>query len=90
MVSRFLNDFFRTALLSITIYATKQEIDQYRYRLGLIRITEIGKEQAMMEMIKNEYFTNLHEISTDIVQMHMQWIRSSGTSNTHSTAMLII
>jgi hypothetical protein len=28
-----------------TVYATKQEIDQYLYRLGLIRITEIGEAQ---------------------------------------------
>jgi hypothetical protein len=55
----------------ITIHATKQEIDQYLYRLGLIRITEIGEAQAMMEMLKNEYLTNLHEISTDIVRMYM-------------------
>jgi hypothetical protein len=66
----------------ITIYATRQEIDQYQYRLGLIRITEIGglgliriteigEAQAMMEMVKNEYLTNLHEISTDIVRMHI-------------------
>ncbi len=25
----------------------------------------------MMEMVNNEYLTNLHEISTDIVRMHM-------------------
>jgi hypothetical protein len=37
----------------------------------LIRITEIGEAQAMMEMVKNEYLTNLHEISTDIVRMHI-------------------
>ncbi len=55
----------------ITKYATKQEINQYWYRLGLICITEIGEAQAMMEMNKNEYLTSLQEISTDIVQMHM-------------------
>jgi hypothetical protein len=43
----------------ITIYATKQKIDQYRYCLGLIRITEIEEAQAIMEMVKNEYFINL-------------------------------
>jgi hypothetical protein len=37
----------------------------------LICITEIGEAQAMMEMNKNEYLTSLQEISTDIVQMHM-------------------
>ncbi len=55
----------------ITIYSTKQEIGQYRYRLGLIRMTKIGEAQAMMEMFKNEYLNNLHEISTDIVRMQM-------------------
>jgi hypothetical protein len=55
----------------ITIYATKQEIDEYQYCLGLIRITEIREEQAMMEMVKNECLTNLHDISTDIERMQM-------------------
>ncbi len=41
----------------ITIYATKQEIDQYR--VGLVRLTEIAEAQAMMEMVKNENLTNL-------------------------------
>jgi hypothetical protein len=47
----------------IRIYATKQGIDQYRYRLGLIRIRiiEIGEAQVMMEMIKNDYLTNLQK-----------------------------
>jgi hypothetical protein len=46
----------------ITIYATKQEIDQCKYRLGSIRKIEIEEAQTMMEMIKNEYLTNLQEI----------------------------
>jgi hypothetical protein len=58
-------------LESITINATKQEIDQYGYRLGLICITEIGEAQATMEMIKNIFITNLQEINTGIVRMHM-------------------
>jgi hypothetical protein len=37
----------------------------------LIRITEIGEVQAMMELVTHEYLNNLHEISTDIVRMHM-------------------
>jgi hypothetical protein len=41
----------RYPLEPITIYATKQEINQYQCRLGLISITEIGEEQTMMEMI---------------------------------------
>jgi hypothetical protein len=32
----------------IKIYAIKQEIDEYHYRLGTIYITEIGESQAMM------------------------------------------
>jgi hypothetical protein len=36
-------------LTPITIYATKQEINQYRHRFSLIRITEIGEAQAIME-----------------------------------------
>ncbi len=55
----------------IKIYATKHEIVQYKYRLGLIRITEIEEVQTMMEMNKKEYHTNLQEISTDIERMHM-------------------
>ncbi len=51
-------------LKPITIYATKQEIYQYWYRLGLIRISEIREAQAMMGMVEIEYLTNLHEIST--------------------------
>jgi hypothetical protein len=58
-------------LTRITMYATKQEIDQYRYHRGLIRITEIGEAQAMMEMVKNQCLTNLHDVSTDIERMHM-------------------
>ena len=60
----------RYSLEPITIYASKQESNQYRYRLSLIRLTKIGEGQAMMEMII-EYLTNLQEISTDIVLMHM-------------------
>ncbi len=46
----------------IRIYATKKEIDEYHYRLGLIRITEIGESQATMEMVKNKYLTNPQDI----------------------------
>ncbi len=74
-------------LTPISTYATKQEIDQYLYHLGLVRMTEIGEVQAMMEVVKNEYLNNLHDVSTDIARMHL--IQSSGTSTTFSTAMLI-
>jgi hypothetical protein len=57
--------------IPFTIYATKQEIDPYWYRCGLIRITEIGEAQVMMEMVKNQYLTNLYAVSTDIERMHM-------------------
>jgi hypothetical protein len=50
----------------IKIYITKQGIDQYRYRLGLNRVTEIREAQTMMEMIKTYNLSNLQEISTDI------------------------
>ncbi len=47
----------KNPLTPITIYVTKQEIDQYLYRFGLIRITEIG-EAHEMEVVKNEYLNN--------------------------------
>ncbi len=53
-------------LIPITIYATTQEIDQYRYFFGLIRITEMGEAQAMIAVVKNEYLNILHDVSTDI------------------------
>ncbi len=45
----------------------------YNYRLGIINITEIGKTQAMMEMVRYEYIYNLEKISADIMiaRMHM-------------------
>jgi hypothetical protein len=55
----------------IRIHATRPVIDQHSYRLGLILITEIGESKARMEMIKSQYLTNLHDISTDIECMHM-------------------
>jgi hypothetical protein len=58
-------------LSSITIYATKQEVEQYKDHLDSIIITEIGEAQAMMEMVRHEYIGNLQNISTDIMRMHM-------------------
>jgi hypothetical protein len=58
-------------LSPITIYETKQEVQQYQDRLDFINITEIGEAQAMMEMIRHEYIGNLQHASTDIVIMHM-------------------
>ena len=55
----------------ITIYATKQEVEQNQDRLDYINITKIGEAQAMMEMVRHEYIGNLQHVSTDIVQMHM-------------------
>ncbi len=37
----------------ITIYATKQEVEQYKDLLDFIDITEIGEAQAMMEMVRH-------------------------------------
>jgi hypothetical protein len=58
-------------LSPITMYATKQEVEQYKDHLDFINITEIGEAQAMMEMVRHEYITNLHDVSTDIMRMHM-------------------
>ena len=58
-------------LSPIEIYATKQEVDLYKDRLGIINITEIGEAQAMLEMVRHEYINNLDNLSTDIVRMHM-------------------
>jgi hypothetical protein len=40
--------------IPIYIYATKQEVEQYKDRLDFINITEIGDAQAMMEMVRHE------------------------------------
>ncbi len=69
-------------------YATKEEVDMYNYRLGIINITEIGETQAMMEMVRYEYINNLDNLSTDIVKMHMD--QSFGINSTTSTAIRII
>jgi hypothetical protein len=75
-------------LSPITIYATKQEVEQYKDCWDFINITEIGEAQAMMEMVRHEYIGNLLHVSTDI--MECTWTLSFGTNNTISTAMLII
>jgi hypothetical protein len=71
----------------ITIYATKQEVEQYKERLDFINITEIGEAQAMMEMVRHEYIGNLQHVSTDIMRMHMDpefWYQQHNfDSNTH-------
>ncbi len=73
-------------LSPIKIYATKPEVDQYKDRLDFINITEIGEAQAMMEMVRYEY-DNLHNLSTDIVRMHMDpefWYQQQNLdSDTH-------
>ncbi len=55
----------------IKIYATKREVYEYNYLLDTMGITEIGESQAMMEMVKNNYLSNLENVSTDIDRMHM-------------------
>ena len=52
-------------LSPITIYATKQEVEQYKDRLDFINITEIGEAQAMMEMVRHEYI-GIYRISEQI------------------------
>jgi hypothetical protein len=56
--------------LPITIYATKQEVEQQQDRWDIINITEIGESQAMMEMDRHEYIGNLQHVSTDILNAH--------------------
>jgi hypothetical protein len=75
-------------LQPININATKQQIDGlgYCYRVSLT--TKIGQSQVIMEMVKNSYITIFHDISMNTLKICI-WIRRFGTSNTHSTAMLI-
>jgi hypothetical protein len=50
-------------LSPIALCATKQEVEQYKDRLDLINITEIGEAQAMMEMVRQQYigkYENAH------------------------------
>ncbi len=58
-------------LSPIKIDATRQDSEQYKYRLGLINMTEIEEAKAMIDMVRYEYNTNLHDVSTDIMLMHM-------------------
>ncbi len=55
-------------LSPMTIYATKQEVKQYKDRLDFINITEIGEAQAMMEIVRHECIGNVHHVSTDITR----------------------
>ena len=34
-------------------------------------MTNFGEAQAMMEMVKNQYLKNLHDVNTDIERMRM-------------------
>jgi hypothetical protein len=76
-------------LSPIIIYATKQEVEQYKDRLDFINITEIVEAhwQAMMEMVRHEYIGNLQNVSADIMRMHMDpefWYQQHNfDSNTH-------
>jgi hypothetical protein len=58
-------------LSPITIYAFKQEVEQYQDSLDFINIAEIGEAQAMMEMVRQKYIGNLQHVSTDIMRMHL-------------------
>ncbi len=75
-------------LSPITIYATKQDVEQYKDHLDFINITEIGEARAMMEMVRHEHIGNLQHVSTDIEECTRT--RSFSTNNTISTAMPII
>ncbi len=73
-------------LSPVKIYATKQEVELCKDRLGIINITEIGEAQAMMEMVRYEYINNLDKLSTDIVRMHMDpefWYQQHILGDTH-------
>jgi hypothetical protein len=61
-------------LSPITIYETKQEVEQHNHRLDhdLINITENGEAQAMMEMVRHVYIENIQDVSTDIMRMHVE------------------
>ncbi len=61
----------RYPLSPIEIYATKQEVTMYHYRLAILDDTTIGETHAMMEMVKREYLENLEQLSTDLERMHM-------------------
>ncbi len=66
------------------ISATKPEVEQYKDLLDFINITEIGEAQAMMEMVLYEYINNLHNLSTDIMRMHMDpefWYQQQNLDN---------
>ena len=39
--------------------------------MGILDITTIGETQAMMEMVKYEYISNLEKLSTDLERMHI-------------------
>ncbi len=58
-------------LSPITIYATKQEVEQYKDHWDFINITKIGEAQAIMEMVRHEYIGNQQHVSTDIMRMHI-------------------
>ncbi len=74
-------------LSPITIYATKPEVEQYKDRLDIINITEIGEAQTMMEMVRHESIGNLQHVSTDIMRMHIDpefwYLQHNLDSDTH-------
>jgi hypothetical protein len=83
-------------LSPIKIYVTKPEFEEYKDRSDFINITEIGEAQAVMEMVTSryEYMHNLHNLSTDIMRMHMDpefWYQQqTPDSNTHHLNNLLI
>ncbi len=63
----FANLHVKYPLSSITVYATKQVVEQYKDSLDFINITEISEAQAMMEMVRHEYIGNKQHVSTKII-----------------------
>jgi hypothetical protein len=56
---------------TLSIHATKREVNEYNYRLDTMCITEIGESQAMIMMFKDIYNNNLENVCTDIDRKHI-------------------
>jgi hypothetical protein len=78
----------KNPLKPFAICATKQKIEQYKYRLGFINITEIGEAQAMMEM--SDMNTSPIYMMSAQISCECTWIQSFGINNTISKVMLFI
>jgi hypothetical protein len=66
-------------LSPITIYATKQEVKQYKHRLDFINITEIGEALAMMEMVRHNLDSDTHHLNNHMIDMVQKYMRGDAT-----------